>query len=356
MGRLATVAAMLFLLTLTAGARQNPAPPGEIGTTAFESYIELLRQQAGIPAISGALVQDGVVVWERGLGFANVETKVRATPDTPYPIADLSQSFAAVLLLQCVEQRHLDLDVPLREYGIALTDSGATLRGVLSHSSSGTGGAFRYDPERYSQLTRVMEHCAPQPYRKSVAHRLLERLAMIDSVPGRDVRSPEATPESLFAPAALERYAKSLERMAVSYRVDKRGRATRNEVTLDGINAATGIISTVRDLARFDGALHSDILLHKDTLAAAWSPAQAGDRTALPTGLGWFVQTYRGTPVIWHFGVVPNAYSSMIVTVPSRKGTMILLANSDGLAVPFQLESGDVTRSLFASVFLRMLL
>jgi hypothetical protein len=35
---------------------------------------------------------------------------------------------------------------------------------------------------------------------------------------------------------------------------------------------------------------------------------------------------------------------------------MILLANSDGLVVPSQIESGDVTRSLFASVFLRMLL
>jgi hypothetical protein len=35
---------------------------------------------------------------------------------------------------------------------------------------------------------------------------------------------------------------------------------------------------------------------------------------------------------------------------------MILLANSDGLAIPYQLEAGDVTRSPFASVLLRMLL
>jgi hypothetical protein len=35
---------------------------------------------------------------------------------------------------------------------------------------------------------------------------------------------------------------------------------------------------------------------------------------------------------------------------------MILLANGDGLAIPFQMETGDVTRSPFASLFLRMLL
>ena len=42
--------------------------------------------------------------------------------------------------------------------------------------------------------------------------------------------------------------------------------------------------------------------------------------------------------------------------VPARRATEILLANSDGLAIPFQLEAGDVTRSPFALVLLRMLL
>jgi hypothetical protein len=46
----------------------------------------------------------------------------------------------------------------------------------------------------------------------------------------------------------------------------------------------------------------------------------------------------------------------MIVKIPSRRVTMILLANSDGLVNSFQLEAGDVTRSPFASVLLRMLL
>jgi hypothetical protein len=112
----------------------------------------------------------------------------------------------------------------------------------------------------------------------------------------------------------------------------------------------------VRDLARFDNALSDGILLREDTLNAAWTPAVTASGAAAPTGLGWFVQTYRGTTVIWQYGVVANAYSAMIVKVPARRVTMILLANSDGLAAPYQLEAGDVTRSPFASVLLRMLL
>jgi CubicO group peptidase (beta-lactamase class C family) len=351
MRRLGPAALVLLLVTAAVAARQNPSTIE--GTTAFESYIESLRLQAGIPAISGALVQDGAVVWERGLGFANLDTRVRATPDTPYVVADLSQTFAAVLLLQCVEQRRLLLDTSVREYGVSNAESGATLRQLLSHSS---GGVFRYDPERYGALTDAMEYCAPQPYRKSIAHRLLERLAMIDSVPGTDLRDPRAVPEGLFEQSAIERYTRSLDRMAIPYRVDKKGRATRTDLPADGINAANGLVSTVRDLARFDAAIDTAILLREDTLATAWTPALGADRNPIPMGLGWFVQSYRGTPIVWHFGMLPNAYSALIVKVPSRKATMILLANSDGLAVPFQLETGDVTRSLFASVFLRMLL
>lgn len=349
-----------LLLGSIASARQGV----ELGSSAFESYLELLRQQTGIPAISGALVQDGVVVWERGLGLANVEARIRATPDTPYAVADLTQMFSAVLLLQCVEQRHLRLNQPIGGYGVPVSDGRATLRQVLSHTSPETAGhGFRYDPARYAELAGVMEHCAPQPFRKSVAHRLLERLAMIDSVPGRDLQWPVTDPDErevldeLYGAATMTRYTRTLERMAVPYKVDKRGRATRTEMPADGINAASGLVTTVRDLARFDAALDADLLLRRETLEAAWSPTQlSGDRPVAPTGLGWFVQTYRGTQIVWQFGLVPNGYSALFVKVPARRATLILLANGDGLAVPFQLEAGDVTRSLFASIFLRMLL
>jgi len=73
-----------------------------------------------------------------------------------------------------------------------------------------------------------------------------------------------------------------------------------------------------------------------------------------PRGLGWFVQSYKGERLVWHFGYVQNAYSSLILKVPARGVTFILLANGDGLSAPFQLQSGDVTRSLFASLFLRL--
>ena len=68
------------------------------------------------------------------------------------------------------------------------------------------------------------------------------------------------------------------------------------------------------------------------------------------------MQYYNGEKLVWHFGNVPDAYSSLILKVPSRRLTLILLANSDGLSAPFSLHQGDVTSSLFARTFLRLFL
>jgi CubicO group peptidase (beta-lactamase class C family) len=345
-----TVCLALALALTGLEARQNQAA----GLIPFESYLEALRIQAGIPGMSAVLLQDGQIVWERGLGFQNQERRIRATPDTTYPIADMSQTIAAVLVLRCAEERQLNINDPIRRYGGSVAEADATIRQVLNHTSSGSGESFHYDPERYLQLTRVVETCILQPYRKSVAVNVLERLAMQDSVPGRDVTEANVVNERLFSSALVDRYKSALDRLATGYKVDKRGRLTKTDVPLEGINAATGLVSTVRDLARFDAALDTSLLLREETLQTAWLVTYNSQNAALPAGLGWFVQNYRGEPVVWHFGLIANAYSSLIIKLPSRKTTLILLANSDGLSAPFQLEAGDVTKSLFATLFLRL--
>ena len=349
---LVAIAAAVLVGAATLPAQQVAlvAPSGFFPN--LEAYLESLRLQAGIPGMSAAVVQDGEIVWERGFGFQNVAARVRATPDTPYLVGDATATLAAVLVLQCVEQRRLSLDAPLDTYGISTEDRGVTIRKLLSHTATDT---FSYNPERFSQLTAVVEWCVPQPYAKTVSHRLLNRLAMRDSVPGTNLAAGNTGPlEELYDSEDLDRYRAVVERMAVPYKVDGRGRVERSEVPATGINAAEGLVSTVRDLARLESALDSRLLLDDDTLAVAWSPTNRREGPAVPFGLGWFVQPHRGGRVVWHFGLLQNAYSSLVVKLPERRLTFILLANSDGLSAPFQLGSGDVTRSVFATLFLRL--
>ena len=152
--RLAAIIVCLALTLTAAHARQVQI--ALLTAAPFESYLESLRLQTGVPAISGTILQDGQVIWERGLGFQNQEARIRATPDTPYPIGDLSQTIAAVLLLQCTEQRRVDVADSARRYGIGLPEPTATLRHILSHTSAGTPRRRRHDPI-------ATRSCRPRP-------------------------------------------------------------------------------------------------------------------------------------------------------------------------------------------------
>jgi CubicO group peptidase (beta-lactamase class C family) len=315
----------------------------------FERYVESLRQQVGIPGMSAAILQDGRPVWESGFGYQDVEGLVRATPDTPYPILDLTQTLAATLLLRrCVDQYYLEVSDRVVRWDPTYGDGTTTVVQLLSHT--GPAGGFAYNPQRFAALTGVINQCGSRPYAPLLTEQIFDRLGMTSSVPGADLLHPDSPDRPYYRDPAFDRYQAILKRQATPYRVDSRLQASRSSVPGGQYSAATGAISTVRDLAKFDAALDSDVLISATTRERAWEPL-----ASQPTGMGWFVQRYQGEQVVWHFGQARDAYSSLIVKLPGRDLTLILLANSDGLAgPPYNLPDGNVTSNLFANLFLRL--
>lgn len=343
----------VFAVLLGTAVTEQRAEAQNLTLSLFERYLESFRVEAGIPGVSAAILQNGVVVWERGLGRQNVETQTPATPDTPYLIGGISQAFGATLLLRkCLDQSHAELTDSVRRWLPLYPDGTTTLGQLLSHTAPG-GNGYDYAPDRFATLARVVEACTNLPYRVLLASEILDRLAMLNSAPDQLLGSPTASDRVEFDPGHLARYGAVVDELAVSYRVVG-GRAVPNTDLLpQRLDGSDGIISSVRDLARFDAALGSDVLLWPPTRNLAWTQQFAG-AIPLPTGLGWFVQNYHSEPIVWQFGSSPGSHSSLIVKAPNRGLTLILLANSDGLVAPFALETGDVTASLFARLFLRL--
>ena len=319
----------------------------------FERTIEPLRVQAGIPALSAAIVLEGSVVWDRAWGHADVEALVQARFDTPYEIGDLTQTFTTILLAQCAERARVQPDDGIRRW-VPLADPPATIRQLLSHTSGSTG-SFRYDNSRFGLLTAVVEECTAQPFRRALAQNVLNRTAMLDAVPGRQLPVGGNDLEPIFDAAQMERYNSTLRRLAVPYKLDSRRRATRADPPSATIGAASGLIASVSDLAKFDAALDRNELVRADTMAEVWA-ATLVNGGAGPMTMGWFSQLYEGHRLVWHFGMIQDGYSSLVLKVPSRRLTLILLANSDGLSSTFALHEGDVTTSHFARTFLRLFL
>ena len=134
-----------LLATLLAGcgtpaAKQEQVDAETLDT--FEAELENLRQEMKIPGMSAAVVKDGQLVWARGFGYADVENGIPATPETPYHLASVTKTFAAVVIMQLVQEGKLSLDDPVSRYGVSLPEGDKVLvRHLMSHTSEGTPGA-----------------------------------------------------------------------------------------------------------------------------------------------------------------------------------------------------------------------
>ena len=343
----ALISCVVVIVCANPGAQ--PAGDREQRITVFTRYLEPLRIQAGIPGLSGTITSNGRVIWEGGFGFADVEARVAAAPHTPYPIASITKTATSILLMQCVEEGRLNLDAPIRTYTTIVPDANATVRQVLAMASdAAAGSAYRYDGDRFLALTPVVEACTGASYRVAVARQVLDRIGMADSVPGHDLEADSATPA--FDPATLTRYRAVLARIAKPYVVRDR-RPTLSEYPPKGINASAGLVSTVRDLARYDGAIDAHVLIQSSTQLVAWTPFRLTSGRDAPYALGWFVQSTAAGRAVWHYGQWPT-FSSLILKLPDRGMTLILLANSDGLNSRFPMTAGDVAASPFARAFI----
>jgi CubicO group peptidase (beta-lactamase class C family) len=346
---------IVLALAATAVLLQQGAAAQNLALSLFERYLEPLRVQAGIPGLAVVIVQDGQVVWEKGLGYRDVEGLHPVYADTPFPIGELTQTMTAGLLLNCAEIGATKLDEPIGNWVPAAESPGTTLRHLLTHAAPGTTAGFRYAPGRFALLARPVEVCMKEPFRKVVAREVLDKFAMVDAVPGYDIAAVAPQLDEAFDEGAVHRYVSVLQRLAVPYKIDRRGRAARSQLPPAVVDGAHGIIASARDLAKFDHALDNFLLTRPVLQALSWTNA-VQNGVVTPVGMGWFVQTYQGEKVVWQFGNTPDSFSSLILKVPGRKLSLILLANSDGLSAPYSLSDGDVTKSLFARTFLGLFL
>jgi CubicO group peptidase (beta-lactamase class C family) len=343
------------LAALTLGALLFTSSPGTAQTLplrVLRDYVEALRVQAGIPGLAVALVGPDGVFWDQAFGRQDVARAIPARTDTPFQVDGLTQIFTATLVLRCVEEGRLSLNDRIEEFKPDSPDANATIRELLTHTSPGSGGlAFNYRPERLEPLEKAVRACTDNSFRESLSN-LLDRLAMRQSVPGPDVIRLVPPAEGIPDQAEIARYGGVLERMATPYSVDAQRRAFPTPPSSTGLTAATGLVTTALDLAAFDHALRQGLLLRPATLAQAWTPAAAADGKPLPHGMGWFSQSYNGERLVWQFGLGANGSSSLIVTVPARSFTFILLANSSGLLKQPPMTVND----LLISPFVRLLL
>ena len=333
-------ACCIGLAAASCGNENVTVPPSSMAE--FEQRLENLREGSNIAAITAVIAKDQAVVWSKGFGNADIAAQRAAADTTTYHLASLTKPFASTVLLQLVEEGKVSLDDPVAKYGINISNASAIrVRHLLSMTSEGTPGTqFSYNGDRFALLETVIASAAGKSFAEALEERIIDRLGLKRTAP-----NPRS---AAFSVSGLDKAAFEAN-MARGYTYTNRTFSPTNYPTSFG--AAAGLISSALDVAEFSMAIDRDALLRPETRGLAWTPPVSPSGATLPYALGWFSTLYKGVRVIWHYGYW-TANSSLIVKVPDRGLTFVVLANTDGLSSAYPLGSGKLDSSPWAREFL----
>jgi CubicO group peptidase (beta-lactamase class C family) len=325
----------------------------------FEQRVELIRQSLDIPGMSVAVLHQQEVIMARGFGVVDLVQATPASEHTPYPIASLTKTFAAAVIMRLVEEGKLDLDEPMSRYdpGYAqwcgeikarnapwarnynCDSERISVRHHLTHTAQGKpGSAYQYNGTLFARLTAVINALSPKGFNRAIEEDILNPLGMNDTALGANDPNKAGVVARMPKPYRLDEDFKLVE-------------STTFTPPLDYISAASGMVSTVMDLARYDVAIDRDRVYSPQAKRQIWTAAKSPTGQRFPYGLGWFVWE-PSAKFYWHYGWYPDAFSSLLFKVPDQELTLILLACTDRASSVFRLGHGDPLRSAFVTAFL----
>lgn len=331
----------VLLFSATASAQKNKYAPLTNSKTTNEAISSLekdipnLMKLSDVPGISAALVRNGKIVWSKGFGFANAETKEPVTNETVFEAASLSKVVFAYGVLKLVDEGKLDLDVPLNKYlgnNYEVGDDARlnliTARRVLSHTSGfpnwrsdeagklpinfTPGEKFSYSGEGFVYLSVVVEKITGMPLEDFMQKTVLIPLGMTNS-----------------SYQWQDRFTKN-----GAYRHDLIGnKLFRNQGK--NVNAAASLRTTAVDYAKFIAALLNGKGLKKNIFDQMFTP-QINVNEKSPQvfwGLGVGLETTDEGKSFWHWGDQGDTKAYFTAFLP-RKDAIVYFANSpNGLSI-----------------------
>lgn len=344
--RLSGMRPAAYLMTIAVGLASVSAqevPPRSPDLSAIRREVQANVAAGKVPAISIAVAKNGKILWEEGLGLADVEKKTYATANTRYYIASVTKTITATAIMQLQERGKLRLDNAVNDYlGSAKVHSpiwkasDATVRRVLSHTAGLTtfarscragesgcaidegidrygilfwrpGERFDYSNLGYGILGEVIERASGRSLDSYLQGELFDQLGMHDC--GFSV----SLSASRTAAAQYDEHTHQPSPLRVS-----------------GHPGASALRCSAHDLLLFGGFQLKDTPDTGSLLSFAaieeMHRAQANTDEG-QYGLGWWIKEQSGYRILSAQGGTTDSYA-LLQLVPSEDLAIVVIANS----------------------------
>ncbi|MFK7806131.1 MAG: serine hydrolase domain-containing protein [Anaerolineae bacterium] len=319
----------------------NQNGPNSEGT-AIASYMDQLKESDFAGAI--LVAQKGEVIYQAGIGLADVDDQVAITPQTVFDIGSLSKQFTAAAILHLEQQGKLSVDDTLDMYFAEIPADKAeiTLHQLLTHSAglppyvyAGDFVETSRDEAQKLALEAELEFEPSSEYLYSdTGYGLLATI--IEIVSGQSF--PDYLHQNLFDPAGMVQTgfyndAKWLElTVANGYNNGQDfGSAATRPGPYWGLIGFGGVLSTTGDLYLWSQALAENKILSAASREKLFTPyVQEYDDGPSFYGYGWVIEplpTEAEQTLIWHDGATDSQNAIMLIAPDFDQTVIIVLSN-----------------------------
>jgi len=329
-------------------------------TKDFEQLQDRVMRTGQVTGMAVAVVKDGKVLSQRGLGIADMTSLQPVTTQTAFRLASLSKAFAATLAGLLVDDGYLRWEdkvqdlVPVFELSNSREAPRVTVRDLLSHRVGiphnshdlllerdepypmlvykmrtlpmvcSVGDCYAYQNIAYSLIGDVTFSVTGDFFHHQVEKRIFHPLGMTGATYGRDALEANAD------------YARPHVR---------RGRnwvAVRPKESYYRVPPAAGVNASISDMTNWMLAHlgHRPDVLSPELLTTLHTPlvSTPGERHGSPWkrmrlqaanyALGWRVYDYGGHTLVFHAGAV-QGYRAMIGLLPDQDFGVVILWNCE---------------------------
>jgi CubicO group peptidase (beta-lactamase class C family) len=312
--------------------------------TKVDTYMQAEMAKRHIPGASVAVVRNGKVILAKGYGMADVEHSVPASADTVYELGSITKQFTAMAILMLVEEGKVALDEKITHYlpDLPTAWQGVTVRHLLTHTSGiksytsvhdllkiwrndytheeiiklvskdplefQPGARWEYSNTNYFLLGMLIEKVTGKSYGDFLAARIFTPLHMTTT--------------------RTNDLGDIIKNRARGYTWGNDTLRNADYTSMTWPFSAGVLVSTVRDLTKWDAALATEKLVKRSSLQQMWTPVKLNDGSTHPYGFGWAVEDYQGHKLLSHGGGIPGFTTNIARFVDDRL-TVIVLTNTD---------------------------
>ena len=104
---------LFFAISILAFGQEKPGKSQSEFLVSLDEKIPLQLKEKKVPGMAIAIVEDGEVIYQKGIGFSNKEKQTKITPETGFNIGSISKLFTAWGIMKLVENDKINLDVPV---------------------------------------------------------------------------------------------------------------------------------------------------------------------------------------------------------------------------------------------------